>query len=310
MKLSRAAADTWRAHRAALHRIAGDEAEPSRLLLGGGTILNARWGHRESVDIDLLLPERRTLHDLRPGRRLDLAAAVAGEVIRQTEHRITVLTPDGVVDVTAMQPPLAGRERRMNVEGGIETVLSTAQILRGKLERIRKALPRDAFDLIVAAKTDPPALESAVNSLSPDQRVTAKEHLRQSNARIASAAGSALAGVPDRHRTPHETMGLDAARALHEHEYTRVQIYAAGNGIIILTVPRHGTPRTATMENDPEAALRNSGIAEYLDANSTVSSYEVEKALHVLGRPAETRLLLDTDDDDPRERIRRCLSPS
>lgn len=92
MKLSRAAANTWRAHRAALRRIACDDAEPSRLLLGGGTILNARWGHRESVDIDLLLPERRTLHDLRPGRRLDLAAAVAGEVIRQTEHRITVLT--------------------------------------------------------------------------------------------------------------------------------------------------------------------------------------------------------------------------
>ena len=82
-------------------------------------------------------------------------------------------------------------------------------------------------------------------------------------------------------------MGLDAARALHKHEYTRVQ----------------------TMENDPEAALRNSGIAEYLDANSTVSSYEVERALHVLGQPAETRLLMDTDDDDPGERIRRCLSP-
>lgn len=119
MKLSKAAADTWKAHRAALHRIAGDEAEPSRLLLGGGTILNARWGHRESVDVDLLLPERRTLHDLRPGRRLDLAAAVAGEIVRQTEHRITARTPDGVVDVSAMQPALAGCERRVNVEGGV-----------------------------------------------------------------------------------------------------------------------------------------------------------------------------------------------
>lgn len=104
-------------------------------------------------------------------------------------------------------------------------------------------------------------------------------------------------------------MGLDAARALHEHEYTRVRVYAAGNGIVILTVPRHGTPRTRTMENDAEAALRDSGIAEYLDANSTVSSYEVEKALHAIGRPTETRLLLDTGDEEPRERVRRCLSP-
>ena len=166
-----------------------------------------------------------------------------------------------------MQPPLAGCERRMNVEGGIETVLSTAQILRGKLERIRKALPRDAFDLIAAARTDLSALESAVNSLSPDQRVTAKEHLRQSNSRIASAAGSALAGVPERHRTPHETMGRDAARALHTRVHAGANLRGR-DGIIILTVARHGTPRTATMENDPEAALRSSGIAEYLDANS------------------------------------------
>lgn len=137
----------------------------------------------------------------------------------------------------------------------------------------------------------------------------APPHCRRRSRTEPPAAGrSALAGVTERHCTPHETMGLDAARALHEHEYTRVQVYAAENGTIILTLPRHGTPRT-TMENDAEVALRDSGIAEYLDANSTVSSYEVEKALHVPGRPAETRLLLDTDDEDPTERIRRCLSP-
>ena len=75
MKLSEPAENLWRTHRDTLHRIADDIAGPSRLLLGGGTILNADWGHRESIDIDVILPERRNVTDLHPGRRLDLAKA-------------------------------------------------------------------------------------------------------------------------------------------------------------------------------------------------------------------------------------------
>ena len=75
MKLSEPTENLWRTHRDTLHRIADDIAGPSRLLLGGGTILNADWGHRQSIDIDALLPERRNVTDLHPGRRLDLAKA-------------------------------------------------------------------------------------------------------------------------------------------------------------------------------------------------------------------------------------------
>ena len=75
MKLSEPAENLWRTHRDTLHRIADDIAGPSRLLLGGGTILNADWGHRQSIDIDVLPPERRNVTDLHPGRRLDLAKA-------------------------------------------------------------------------------------------------------------------------------------------------------------------------------------------------------------------------------------------
>ena len=179
MRLSKTAAKAWRTHRDALRRIARDEREPSRLLLTGGSILNAEWSHRESIDIDMLLPERRSVNDLGPERRLDLQAAVGGKIIRQTRYRITARTPEGILDITAMKPELEGCEREIEIEGAAETVLSTAQILRGKLERIKKALPRDAFDLITAAKAEPAALEIAVNALSSEQRVTAAEHLRQ-----------------------------------------------------------------------------------------------------------------------------------
>ena len=58
MKLSEPAATLWRKHHAAIERIAIEEDAESRLLIGGGTVLAARWEHRESTDIDVFLPER------------------------------------------------------------------------------------------------------------------------------------------------------------------------------------------------------------------------------------------------------------
>ena len=298
MKLPPAAGAAWRAHREALRRIARDESQPSRLLLTGGSVLAGEWEHRESIDIDLLLPERRSIDDLGPGRRLDLEAATGGAIIRQTRYRITARTPEGVLDVTAMKPELEGCEREIEVEGATQTVLSTAQILRGKLARIKKALPRDAFDLITAARAAPAALEIAVNALSPQQRRAAKTHLRDSNEEIAITAGETLAGVPRQYETPTETMGIDAAEALRQHEYTRVQIYKTRNGISVLTLGRHGTPRVTSSTGDASRALRDSGIGEYLEANSTVSSYEVQKALEALTESQEEGLVLDTEGGD------------
>ena len=310
MKLPTAAAAAWRAHREALRGIARDESQPSRLLLTGGSVLAGEWEHRESIDIDLLLPERRSIDDLGPGRRLDLEAATGGAIIRQTRYRITARTPEGVLDVTAMKPELEGCEREIEVEGATQTVLSTAQILRGKLARIKKALPRDAFDLITAAKAAPAALEIAVNTLSPQQRRTAKTHLRDSNEEIAIQASETLAGVPRQYETPAETMGIDAAEALRQHEYTRVQIYKTRNGISVLTLGRHGTPRVTSTTENASRALRDSGIGEYLEANSTVSPYEVQKALEALTERQEEGLVLDTEGGDEEIVVRRQGRPT
>jgi hypothetical protein len=298
MKLREHAGTVWRKHRSPLHRIAADEKQPSRLLLGGGSILAGEWNHRESVDIDVLLPGRRTVDELGPGRRLDLAAATGGRITRQTRYRITAYTPEGVVDVAAMKPEFEGCERRLEVDGAPETVLSIAQILRGKLARIDKALPRDAFDLLTAAKAAPDALEIAVNALSADQRQAAREHLRNGNTAIGEAAGEALAAVADRYRTPADTMGRDAAEAIRRHEYTRVQIYITATGIAIVTVARHGRPRTRSYENpDPAEVLRVSGIGEYLDANATSSGYEVEKTLEGMRENRTEGLIVEIGRD-------------
>ena len=310
MKLPATTRNVWLTHRTAIRSIAEDPAKPSRVMLTGGTVLNARWNHRESIDIDILLPDRDDVTELWPEKRLDLQSTTGGEILRKTRFRITAEVPQGILDISAMQPELTGSEQKTDIEGHIETVLTSAQIIRGKLNRIKDALPRDAFDLIAAAKAEPIALEIAVNALSPDQRKTSREHLARSSYKIALEAPEALMNVPSEYETPVQTMGHDAAESLKQHEYTRVQIYKTEDGIRFLTLPRHGTLRPMNFADDARAALRDSGIAEYLDGNCTVSSYEVETALKMLAENSETGLILDTNDDDPRDRTRSILEGS
>ena len=243
MKLPTAAAAAWRAHREALRRIARDESQPSRLLLTGGSVLAGEWEHRESIDIDMLLPERRSIDDLGPRRRLDLEAATGGTIIRQTRYRIIARTPEGVLDVTAMKPELEGCEREIEVEGATQTVLSAAQILRGKLARIKKALPRDAFDLITAAKAAPAALEIAVNALSPQQRRTAKS----TPARLER--GDRNQGWRDSRRSPKAVRNAvrdDGDRRRRSSPATRVH-----TGPDIQDQERHQRPDPGPSRNTP-----------------------------------------------------------
>ena len=45
------------------------------------------------------------------------------------------------------------------IDGRLETALSSAQILRGKLERADEPLARDVFDIVKANEKEPDALE-------------------------------------------------------------------------------------------------------------------------------------------------------
>ncbi|MCY4511305.1 MAG: hypothetical protein OXG35_30725 [Acidobacteria bacterium] len=76
--------------------------------LGGGAILAVRWKHRISTDVDVLLPGRNTLIDLLQDNRPD--------------------PPYGHAVAT--------------VDGQLEKVLSSHQILCGKLERVDQMLVR------------------------------------------------------------------------------------------------------------------------------------------------------------------------
>ena len=79
MKLHEPAANLWKKHHEAVRRISNAPGGESRLLIGGGSVLAAEWGHRKSMDIDVLLPEREGMQDAGQGGPVDLAAATGGK---------------------------------------------------------------------------------------------------------------------------------------------------------------------------------------------------------------------------------------
>ena len=117
----------------------------SSYAIGGGTILAARWKHRGSDDIDIVVAE-----DTAPGAvlggsqsRFKQEIEELGAIVRRKARGrlVSAEWTDRKIDVWATTPiPRIGAGTAA-VDGRLETVLSTTQILRGKLERGRTASP-------------------------------------------------------------------------------------------------------------------------------------------------------------------------
>ncbi|MCY4510835.1 MAG: nucleotidyl transferase AbiEii/AbiGii toxin family protein [Acidobacteria bacterium] len=64
--------------------------QPIRPHIGGGTTLAARWKHRLSTDIDILLPERNTLIDLLQDDERNVVRRLGGEPEAVTDRRAKI----------------------------------------------------------------------------------------------------------------------------------------------------------------------------------------------------------------------------
>ena len=146
-----------------------DKADGWRL--GGGTLLAARWGHRVSTDIDLTVAEasQRDVLLARNGRWLhEELQKVGGEPVEVHDRVCKMQFAEGRLDLARMDPtPRRGHEAA-RVDGVGLTVLSTCQVLTGKLRgRGTESPVRDLYDVVAAAKHDPLGLARAVNTLAP-----------------------------------------------------------------------------------------------------------------------------------------------
>ena len=212
------AADLWIETRDILTHL-GPPENPWTVHLGGGTILAARLRHRESTDIDVVIRSVRSLGALaRPGPR-NLAAQLGGTPLEENQGQIKVRMRDGIIDLnTAPVVPREGHED-VEISGQRQTVLSTTQILRGKLERANDPAPvRDVYDVIRAAD-DPKlagSLAAAYGLLIDYEQDTIETEWVLLDAAYEEEAAQELK-LTEEPRADLATLGSTAALALNNH---------------------------------------------------------------------------------------------
>lgn len=148
------------------------------LRMGGGTILQARWGHRRSTDADLFCDPQQYVETVRQH-----GAAIEREIRRVADDEeegepfvdlVATFSRIGGTEVTILPAaPLLDERSERHVPGTTVRTESTADILAGKLvHRLGGAgvvEPRDLFDIVAAERHDPTALRRAVDLLGDVQ---------------------------------------------------------------------------------------------------------------------------------------------
>lgn len=232
---------------AALDRL-GPEAGPWKI--GGGTVLAARWNHRESADLDLTVNAGAAISVLSAGPD-DFEAEIGkrgGYAVTFDRDRCTVRFSTGKLDLCALDPaPGAGHAAAL-VDGEPAVVLSNAQILCGKLRRATRSPVRDVFDVLVAGRLDPHALAIAANTRTARDLEAIAAAWRAAAPVFTYHAPLELNGVGPRFAGDLAKLGHVAAAALTGARYERVRVFA-GDGVgVVETRTRDGAERRFTVE--------------------------------------------------------------
>ena len=233
--------------------------------LGGGSILNARWDHRLSRDIDVYV----NLETTEDGRTvLDRAAAACGgyRIEHMTFRRIEFeRNKDNHVDVSFAKPTPAEGEQGAVVDGEPALVLSTAQIMSGKLQGRGMTAPgRDLLDIAACREADREALEIAVNGL-PDENIRAILKVYQELEAAYAKETAGLEGVPDGLKPVLENPTAYAGNAVQDARYESFEIRTHGGVAEIETATREGG-RVRTYQNAEElqAGMERDGVNAFL----------------------------------------------
>ena len=152
-----------------------DEMAPrSSFLIGGGTVLEARWHHRFSTDIDLFTNEEGMFEFIVPFIRLAntdewLNRGIGIEQIFGASGVIGT-TPHGKFSIHGNPNIFANARSEDEIEGTGIFAQSTPEILVRKIRArmIRTALyySRDAYDIVVATLYAPNELKLVLDNLN------------------------------------------------------------------------------------------------------------------------------------------------
>ncbi len=155
-------------------------------MMGGGSVLAARWRHRRSTDIDLITSAGWQIQGLENGGRNDFTnamRALGGRLDGYNQAAVEMTFPGRKrLHVFRSEPSPALGHVDTVIDDHRFDALSTTQILAGKLlNRSLRAPARDLYDIVIAGEREPVGLHRAVNMLSPDMQgdVAVMWHVRR-----------------------------------------------------------------------------------------------------------------------------------
>ena len=270
--------ELWEQIRGSLDEALIEILEPGeRWALGGGSLLAAEWGHRETRDIDL---------KLEPGTREDRLEPERNEHYIRTLERLGATSWHGrgnqlvvsfgdksLLDLFEGRSRPRGAQLTRTVNGRAERVLSTAQILTGKLIGRGLLSPtKDIYDIAVARRRERKALEIAVNCLARKtiQEITDRwEGLTEYH---QGKAKTQLKGVPEALRGIAADPATHAVEGAMDCRYRRVTLEWNRGQLEARTLTEDGEQRSETLSASSRAeiqgGLEQSGLADYIVRNT------------------------------------------
>ena len=276
--------------------------------IGGGSILAARWKHRESYDIDLVVQPDTPLGMLaaanNPAARFEARMrTLGGEPAFYPMARLWTVSFDKgerKLDLWATAPLLGAGQRAYTIGGRLEAALSSAQILRGKLERAEEPLARDVFDIIKASEKEPEALEAAVNAIIREAAESIAQNYHWASATIAADAEKALRGIPKHERIEPRQLGNRAAHAISSALYTTCRIQTRKGAIEVTTATNVRGEETIRIEpNNAERHFEATGLNSHLQPNGPGAKALLDYA-RTACRQQRDRVVFEADADGVR----------
>ena len=105
LTLPEPARQLWAAKREIVHDLPPELFQAAiRPQLGGGTILAARWQHRVSTDIDIVIPGRNTLVELIQDNDDNIVKRLGGTPESMAPARVKIAFAHGKLDLSILKP--------------------------------------------------------------------------------------------------------------------------------------------------------------------------------------------------------------
>ncbi len=211
--------------------------------LTGGTVLGARWRHRESSDLDLVVHPETEIARLAKKHNPDFwrAMETAGATGIELGGTPTLHFPTGKIELITTPPVPRMGHTTETLETGLAVLLGPAQVLTGKLRHRSLAAPvRDLYDVAVGWRIDPAATAIAVNATNERTLAAASTHWRKRCDRYRDEARTELTGVPERLQDILADPAEQARRAVREARYRRLVVASSPDAVTVTTRNHRG----------------------------------------------------------------------